>query len=207
VRWFLPKNEDFLELFDKASVNIVKGVAMLREALGNPVDLRSKVERIKDVEHDGDRLTHQTLAKLNSSFITPFDREDIHALIVRLDDVLDLADGVAQRLVLYRIETIPPRVLSLAELLVASAKEVQKAVMGLRNRKVHEAAMASCVEINRLENEADAMHREAIAELFANSHDAIAVLKLKEVYSLLEEATDRCEDVANVIEGIIIKSS
>lgn len=207
VRWFLPKNEDFQAFFQQASANLVCGVTMLRDLLKDPSDLQAKVERVRDVEHEGDRLTHQTFAKLNTSFITPFDREDIHALISSLDDVLDATNGAAQRLVLYRIDAVPPRLLALAEILVASAEEVERAVVALPERKKHTAAMSACVEINRLENLADIMHREALAELFAHYKDAIEVLKLKELYEFLEDATDRCEDVANVVESIIIKSS
>jgi uncharacterized protein len=207
VRWFLPKNEDFLQFFDEASANVVRGVTALRDMLKDPTDLEAKVDALRDIEHDGDRITHKTLETLNTSFITPFDREDIHALISRLDDILDAANGVGQRLVLYRIDEIPARLLALSELLVESSQEVRKAVVALPNRKEHAAAMVACVEVNRLENVGDTLHREALADMFANFTDAIALLKLKEVYLLLEEATDRCEDVANVVEGIIIKSS
>jgi predicted phosphate transport protein (TIGR00153 family) len=207
VRWFLPKTEDFITLFDQASANIVEGVTLFRELVGDLTSVRAGVERLKEIEHEGDRLTHLTLDKLNTSFITPFDREDIHALATRLDDILDATDSAGQRLVVFRITEVPPEFLSLADLLVESAKEVQKAVLALPNRKKREEAIASCVEINRLENEADVIHREALGDLFANSHDAINVIKLKELFLFLEQATDRCEDVANVIESIIIKGS
>ena len=208
MRWFLPKSDDFLKLFDEASANIVLGVTMFREMVGDPAELPSKVERLKEIEHEGDRLTHVTLGKLNSSFITPFDREDIHALISRMDDILDSVDAASQRLVLYRIKEIPPRLLAISDLIVTSAELVRRAVAFLQDRRKHAEAMTACVEINRIENEADALHREALADLFDNyAHDAILVIKLKEIYSMLEEATDRCEDVANVVESIIIKGS
>jgi uncharacterized protein len=207
VRWFLPKNEDFQQFFDDASANVVRGVTALRDMLQDPRDLEAKVNRVRDIEHDGDRITHLTFEKLNTSFITPFDREDIHALISRLDDILDAANGAAQRLVLYRISEIPERLLTIGGLLVDSSEAVRNAVISLPDRKRHPAALQACVEVNRLENVADALHREALADMFANFTDAIALVKLKEVYQLLEEATDRCEDVANVVEGIIIKSS
>lgn len=208
MRWFLPKSDDFLKLFDEAAANIVLGVTMFREMVGDPAELPSKVERLKEIEHEGDRLTHVTLGKLNSSFITPFDREDIHALISRMDDILDSVDAASQRLVLYRITKIPPRLLAISDLIVTSAEHVRRAVAFLQDRRKHAEAMTACVEINRIENEADALHREALADLFDNyAHDAILVIKLKEIYSMLEEATDRCEDVANVVESIIIKGS
>ena len=207
MRWFLPKNEDFQGLFGEASATVVRGVTALRDMLRDPSNLAVKVTQLRDIEHDGDRITHRTFEKLNTSFITPFDREDIHALISSLDDVLDAANGAAQRLVLYQINEIPPRLLALSELLVESAEAVRVAVVALADKKKHKPAMQACVEVNRLENVADTMHREALADLFANSKDAIALLKLKELYEFLEEATDRCEDVANVVEGIIIKTS
>jgi uncharacterized protein len=207
VRWFLPKTEDFITLFDQASANIVEGVSLLRQLAGDLSSVRSGVEQLKEIEHEGDRLTHLTLDKLNTSFITPFDREDIHVLATRLDDILDATDAAGQRLVVYRITKVPPEFLTLADLLVESAKEVQKAVLALPNRKKREEAIASCVEINRLENEADVVLREALGDLFANAHDAIEVIKLKELFAFVEDATDRCEDVANVIESIFIKGS
>jgi len=207
VRWFLPKTEDLITLFDQASANIVEGVSLFRQLAGDLSSVRSGVEQLKEIEHEGDRLTHLTLDKLNTSFITPFDREDIHVLATRLDDILDATDAAGQRLVVYRITKVPPEFLTLADLLVESAKEVQKAVLALPNRKKREEAIASCVEINRLENEADVVLREALGDLFANAHDAIEVIKLKELFAFVEDATDRCEDVANVIESIIIKGS
>ena len=207
MRWFLPKKVDFLDLFDRASANIVRGVTLFREILNDPTDFAPKVEKLKELEHEGDRITHEALAKLNATFITPFDREDIHALATRLDDILDSADAAAQRLVVYHIDHVPPQLKALADLLVTSAEEVHKAVVVLHDSKRHKEAMASCVEINRLENEADVLHREALGDLFANTPDAIEVLKLKDLYAFLEDATDRCEDVANSIETIILKSS
>ena len=207
MRWFLPKKVDFLKLFDSASANIVRGTQLFRDILDDPTNLKTKVEKLKEVEHEGDRLTHEALAKLNATFITPFDREDIHSLATRLDDILDATDAAAQRLLLYKIETIPPYLTALARLLVASAEQVHRAVVVLHDGKRYSEAMTACVEINRLENEADVLHREALADLFAHATDAIQVVKLKDLYAFLEEATDRCEDVANAIETIILKSS
>jgi predicted phosphate transport protein (TIGR00153 family) len=207
VRWFLPKNTDFNLLFDQASANILKAVSLFRDTVQDLTGLRGNVDKLKALEHEGDRLTHQTLDKLNSTFITPFDREDIQALATRLDDILDATDAAAQRLVVFRIDAVPQRFVKLADLLVDSAREVQKAVLALPDRKKRDIALASCVEINRLENEADVIHREALGDLFANAHDAVGVIKLKDLFAFVEEATDRCEDVANVIQTIIIKGS
>jgi predicted phosphate transport protein (TIGR00153 family) len=207
VRWFLPKNADFNSLFDQASANILKGVCLFRDSVKDLNGLRGNVEKLKELEHEGDRLTHKTLDTLNTTFITPFDREDIHALATRLDDILDSVDAAAQRMIVFGIDAVPPRFVKLADLLVESTREVQKAVQALPDRKKRDVALTSCVEINRLENEADVIHREALGELFANSHDAVAVIKLKDLFAFVEEATDRCEDVADVIQTIILKGS
>jgi predicted phosphate transport protein (TIGR00153 family) len=207
VRWFLPKNADFNSLFDQASANLLKAVCLFRDAVGDLNGLRGNVEKLKELEHEGDRLTHKTLDILNTTFITPFDREDIHALATRLDDILDSVDAAAQRMIVFRIDAVPSRFVKLADLLVESTRAVQKAVQALPDRKKREVALASCVEINRLENEADVIHREALGELFANSHDAVGVIKLKDLFAFVEDATDRCEDVADVIQTIILKGN
>ncbi len=207
MRWFLPKSEDFNTLFEHASANIVRGVSLFREQLSDLSNLAASAERVKELEHEGDRITHETLAKLNGTFITPFDREDIYALITRLDDILDSTDTASQRMVVYRVTQLPQRFLALADILVASAKEVQKAVRALHDPRRRREAVTSCVEINRLENEADVVHREALAELFDHAQNAVEVIKLKDLFAYLEDATDRCEDAANIIESIIIKSS
>lgn len=207
MRWFLPKDEAFLRIFDQATGNIVAGVELFCQLLQQSEDRSSKVERLKELEHQGDHYTHQTLARLNSSFITPFDREDIHALIVRLDDILDAVDATGQRLILYKVAQVPPRLEELAALLLSSVREVQKAVLLLHDRKRHKEALIACVEINRLEDEADQLHRQALADLFSQAADALEVIKLKDLYAFLEDATDRCEDVANIIESIVIKES
>jgi len=207
VRWFLPKNNIFLDFFARSAENIVSGVALFRELLGDVEGRAGKVEQLKEIEHQGDRITHQTLAKLNTTFITPFDREDIHTLITRMDDILDATDAAASRLIIYRVGEAPAALTRLADLLVQSAGQVREAVVTLHDRRRRQTALSSCVEINRLENEADSVHRKALAELFSGATDAIQLIKLKELYSFMEEATDRCEDVANVIESIIIKGS
>lgn len=207
MRWFLPKDSKFLEVFDLASSNIVRAVELFCKLLREPEKLAARVEELKELEHQGDRYTHETLARLNTSFVTPFDREDIHALATKLDDILDAVDATGHRLLLYRVGKVPPRLMLLADLLLASAREVQKAVVALHDPSRHKEALACCVEINRLENEADQVHREALADLFANYKDPVEIIKHKDLFAFLEEATDRCEDVANIIETIVIKAS
>jgi len=207
VRWFLPKDEDFVSLFDQASENILHGLKLFRDMVADRRVTAAEVEAMKAIEHQGDQIAHETFGKLNSTFITPFDREDIHALISRMDDVLDAVDAACSRIYLYRVGVVPEPVLRVANLLVAAAEQMRRAVVLLHDNKRRREALAVCVDINRLENEADQLHREVIGDLFANSHDAIEIMKLKEIYTILEEAMDRCEDVANAIESIIIKAS
>lgn len=207
MRWFLPKDSRFLEIFDLASGNIVQAVELFTRMLQEPKELAARVEELKALEHQGDRYTHETLARLNTSFVTPFDREDIHALATKLDDILDAVDATGHRLLLYGVDQVPDRLVQLAELLLASAREVQKAVVALHDPRRHQEALTCCVEINRLENEADQIHRDALADLFANHRDPVEIIKQKDLFAFLEEATDRCEDVANIIETIIIKAS
>ncbi|HNX49148.1 MAG TPA: DUF47 family protein [Thermoanaerobaculaceae bacterium] len=206
MRWFLPKNTDFLELFDHAMTNIIAGVALFRELINDLDNLKPAVERLKELEHEGDRITHQTLGTLNTTFITPFDREDIYTLAISMDDILDMTDAAAQRLVIFNVKSLPSHFFRLADLLVQSADAVRQAVVALHDHKQLQQALTLCVEINRIENEADQVHREALAELFNGSHDAIEIIKLKELFQLVEGATDRCEDVANVVEAIVIKN-
>jgi len=207
VRWFLPKSNQFLDSFNRSAENIVAGVALFRDLLTDVAGRPAKVEKLKDLEHQGDRITHETLARLNTTFITPFDREDIHALITKMDDILDAADAAASRLIIYRVGEPTDHLVKLADLLVESAGQVHEAVITLHDRRRRQTALKSCVEINRLENEADTVHRRALAELFSGATEPIQLIKLKELYTFMEEATDRCEDVANVIESIIIKGS
>ncbi len=207
MRWFLPKDEDFVALFDQASENILKGLRLFRDVVADKRVTAAEVEAMKAIEHQGDHIAHETFGKLNTTFITPFDREDIHALISRMDDILDAVDAACSRIYLYRIGVVPEPVERFADLLVTAGEQMHRAVVLLHDSKRRRDALAVCVDINRLENEADQLHREVIGKLFADSHDAIEIMKLKEIYTILEEAMDRCEDVANAIESIIIKAS
>jgi len=175
----IPREERFFDLFEEQGRNIVAAAERLREMIFDFSDAPAKSMAIKELEHVGDVLTHDLIRKINTTFVTPFDREDVYALASRLDDVLDLIEAAADRLVLYRIK----------EPTSASSKGYHQ----------------HCVEVNRLENEADRLLKELIAALFADVTDPIEVIKWKEIYETLEEVTDRCEDVVNVIEGIMLK--
>jgi predicted phosphate transport protein (TIGR00153 family) len=199
----IPREERFFELFEEQATNIVAAAGRLREMVLDFADASEKATAIRDLEHAGDSLTHDLIRKINTTFITPFDREDVYALASRLDDVLDLIEAAADRLLLYRIKEPTAGAQAFAEVIVKSAESVRAAVSCLRtSSKVYHT---HCVEVNRLENEADRLLKELIAALFADVTDPIEVIKWKEIYETLEEVTDRCEDVVNVIEGIMLK--
>jgi len=161
--------------------------------------------RIKEIEHECDVLTHACVERLHTTFITPFDRDDIHRLITRMDDVMDYVEAAAERLVLYEITETTAEVRDLSDVLVRAMEGVQKAVAGLRDMKNAQSIVKACIDVNRLENEADAILRNAVARLFKEEKDPITVIKWKEIYENLENATDRCEDVANIIEGVVLE--
>jgi predicted phosphate transport protein (TIGR00153 family) len=201
---FLPREEDFFELFVKQAQNIERGARALVELLSHYTGVPEQVQNIKAIEHEGDEITHGILTKLNQTFITPFDREDIHALSSQLDDVIDLIDAAASRFVLYRIAAIKPGTLDLTKILLLASTEVTAAVRALDNPN---EALTHCVEINRYENESDRLCRTLIAQLFDEEKDSVQIIKWKEIFEVIETAVDKCEDVANVIEGVILKSA
>ena len=200
---FLPKEVRFYDYFEQQSQHILKAAALLDDLVRNFADARAKTHLIKEVEHAGDLITHEIVRKLNTTFITPLDREDIHALATRLDDVLDYIEAAAERLVVYRIKEPTSACRAFAEVIVKTAEAMDRAIRCLRTMDpgFHEHA----VEVNRLENTADNLLRDSLAALFDEQGDPIEVIKWKEIYETMEIVTDRCEDVANVIEGIILK--
>ena len=199
----IPREVRFFDLFDQQSQNIIKGAQLLREQFYNFADARAKAHAIKEVEHAGDMITHEIVKRLNTTFITPIDREDIHDLATRLDDVLDFIEAVAERLVVYRIKEPTSASRAMAEVIVQQTHAMDRAIKCLRTMDpgFHEHA----VEVNRLENSADNLLRDSLAALFEEQADPIEVIKWKEIYETMETVTDRCEDVVNVIEGIILK--
>jgi predicted phosphate transport protein (TIGR00153 family) len=199
----IPREVRFFDLFDKQSEHIIRAAAVLHELVHNFADARAKAHAIKEIEHQGDLITHEIVKRLNTTFITPIDREDIHALATRLDDVLDYVEAAAERLVVYRIKEPTSACRAMAEVIVQQTHSMDRAIKCLRTMDpgFHEHA----VEVNRLENSADALLRDSLAALFEEQGDPIEVIKWKEIYETMETVTDRCEDVANVIEGIILK--
>jgi predicted phosphate transport protein (TIGR00153 family) len=201
----IPRETKFLQLFAEIANNVIDGARALSELLDNyDYDrLPAAVARITDIEHRGDEMTHNILVKLNQTFITPFDREDIHLLASSLDDVLDFIFAAADRLVNYKITQPSPSAKTLASIILRQAEELGKAV-SLLDKDTQ--LLRHCVEVNRLENEADKVSREAIGRLFDGGYDPITLIKLKELLEVLEEASDKAEDVANVLETVILKS-
>ncbi len=202
-----PKDNKFFDLFRRDAANLTTGVDALLELVDHYVDVEAKYLRIKEIEHQGDMITHDIFTKLRETFITPLEREDIHALASGLDDVLDCVEGVASRLHFFRIKTPTPEIKRLVAIIAQAAHQIAEALDKLEKLEhVH----AFCREINQLEYQADVIGREAIANLFDTTErvDQLKdLIKLKEIYGRLEIAADRCEDVANVIEGIIVKST
>jgi uncharacterized protein len=206
LRLLLPKDDDFFTDFEEQAAAVVEGTRLLRELLRDFTDVPRKVAAIKDVEHRADDITHRAFARLHTQFITPFDRAEIHRLLSRIDDVLDLADGAAARLVLYDIDRVLPEARELADILHAQAQKIEAAVHGLRTlQRGSRAILDACREINALENQADSLTRRTMAALFRRGSDALTVMKWKEIVDLLESATNRGEDVADVVEGVVLE--
>ncbi|MDO8476569.1 MAG: DUF47 family protein [Candidatus Rokubacteria bacterium] len=199
----LPRDENFFDLFEQQAGHIVSASRVLEELTLDYPSAQAKVQQIRDLEHAGDAVTHEVVRRLNTTFVTPIDREDIYALASRLDDVLDLIDAVADRLLLYKIKNPTDGCLAMAKIIVKTAEETDRAVRCLRT--LSPLYQKHSIEVNRLENEADRLLRDELAALFEGGTDAIEVIKWKELYETMEAVTDRCEDVLNVIEGITLK--
>ncbi len=201
----VPRETKFFDMFAEMASNLMEGATTLRSLFQDYKDVPASVQKIKDIEHKGDDMTHAVVIKLNQTFITPFDREDIHALASALDDVLDYINSAADRLLMYKISTAPHAATKLADVIVRQTDELSKAVSLLE--KNQQKVLEHCVEVNRLENEADAVARDAIGKLFQEEKDPIQLIKIKELLEVLETATDKAEDAANVLETVILKSA
>jgi len=205
LRRLLPREEDFFGLFEQHAALTVEGAREMQRLLGGGQNARVLAARIKEIEHETDVITHACVEKLHKTFITPFDRDDIHTLITRMDDVMDYIESAAAAVMLYELVEMTAPAQELAQVLVRSCEATAVAVSGLRKVKQADAILKACIEVNRLENEGDEILRNALAGLFREAKDPLLVLKWKEVYEALENATDRCEDVANIIEGVVLE--
>jgi uncharacterized protein len=200
----IPKDTSFFQMFSAMSDNLIAGARTLVDLFADYQDVERKIDGVHHIEREGDEMTHAILTKLNQTFITPFDREDIHQLASKLDDVLDFINASAARIVMYRITAPPPAAGELARIILNQCQELQKAVnLMQKNGNI----LVHCVEINRLENEADLVAQHAIARLFECEKDPINLIKIKELLEFLERATDKAEDVANVLETVVLKNT
>lgn len=207
--FFVPKDKKFFPLFEQAGTNLIEMAKLLNENV-NTVDTNRRKEitmKLGDLEHRGDEITHQIHLELGKNFITPFDREDIHALASSLDDVADYIHDASNRMELYKVDVITDPIRDLAALLVEGTEQVAKALYELKDIKNIRNITDSCVRINSIENKADYIFDKAVADLFEFEKDAINLIKYKEVLSAMENATDKCEDVANVLESILVKNA
>jgi len=204
---FLPRENKFFVLFEQSAVNIIKASKALKEMLDKWQFIDSCMAEITEIEHEGDSITHQIMSLLHRTFVTPFDREDIAMLAHTMDDVVDFIQSAADAMFIYKIKNPTPRSKELADVIVLAAAEMGKAVASLGHKKEFKQMLEHCVEINRLENAADRVYRAAIGELFESTTDMADLIKWREIYEHMETATDRCEDVADVLEGVALKNA
>ena len=202
---FIPREEKFFRLFEDGARNMVKAAEALKGLIDTWENVEEKVDAITELEHQGDSVTHRIMEQLHRTFVTPFDREDIALLAHSLDDIVDFIHATADAMFLYKIEQPSQRAKELADILVQAAAEVGKALLLLEHHAQLKQVLERCVEINRLENMADRVFRSAMAELFNDSADIAYIIKWREIYEHMESATDRCEDVADVLEGVALK--
>lgn len=200
----IPRESKFFRMFADVSQNLTQGTRLLHDILKNPANMEPRLDQLQEIEHRGDEMTHGIITALNQTFITPFDREDIHRLTSSLDDVLDYVNAAGVRLRLYKIKSPPSIAAELAAMIVEQSEELAQGVSLLEKNKL---VLEHCVEVHRLENEADRLSRKAIADLFDNEKDPIHLIKIKELYEVLETATDKAEDAANVLEAVALKSN
>jgi predicted phosphate transport protein (TIGR00153 family) len=204
---FMPYEGRFFENFNELAEQVVQGSRELVGLMSSFDDVERRVFNIETVEKRGDKITHGVIEMLHKTFITPIDRDDIHKLVTRMDDILDLIEDTAQSISLYDIRAVTPEAKRLAQLCVSCCEKVKAAVAMLSNMENAAKVMEVCAEIDKLESEADHVMRSAMAKLFRDEPDTRQVIKLRAIYELMETVTDRCEDVANIIEGIVLENS
>jgi predicted phosphate transport protein (TIGR00153 family) len=206
----LPREGRFFDLFNQHADRIVDGahhLVHLMEHYSDPVLREREIQAIDEIENSGDKVTRETVALLHKTFITPFDRDDVHKLITRMDDILDLTQDVAESVMLYNIQTMTTEAVQLASLAQMCCERVRSAVNLLSDMTNAGAILKLCIEIDRLESDADRVMRSAMSKLFHEEPDVRQLIKLKAIYELLESLTDRCEDVANIIEGVVLENA
>ena len=200
----LPRDEKFYDMFTELATRLTASATLLHEMFKSPGELQANVSTIKDLEHEADNITHDIIDRIDRTFVTPFDREDIHALASELDDVIDLIDGTARRATIFRIQQTRPAAVVLAEVLARAAACVEE---GVRDMKSAKHVYAISEKLKMLEEEGDAIYHEAMGKLFAEGGDALEVIKWKDLYDKIEDALDQCEDVGNVLQSIALKNA
>ncbi|MFA5780963.1 MAG: DUF47 family protein [Bacteroidales bacterium] len=205
----VPKQKNFFILFEKSAENLVQSAELLKKLMStnDQSERETLVVKIKELETTGDNIAHQIYEELNTTFITPFDRDDIHELASAIDDVVDMIDSASQKVKLYKPKSYMDEFLSIADLILDASKEIKCAVEGLRNLKKSNNCITACIKINEIENKADIIYHYAISQLFEKEPDAIELIKKKAIIEALERATDRAEDTSDIIKTIIIKSA
>jgi len=201
----IPKDEKFYDLFEELADKIQEGGKLFCEILANYGTSEPKVAKLKEIEHEADTITHRTYEKMHKTFLTPLDREDIYALVNKMDSVLDMIEAAAIRMYLYKIKEPTEEIISMAKVLDQAIAGIKKIIYALKDKKNSPTILEACVEINTLENEGDYILRQAVTKLFEKEKDAIELIKLKEISERIEEALDICEDVSNIVEGIVLK--
>ena len=200
----IPRDQEFFTLFDELAGHLATSAKLLRDLFDNPATVQEQVRAIKEVEHKADQLTHEINSRIDRSFVTPIDREDIHEMATRLDDVIDLVDGTARRVEIFKISGVREPARKLAALMVQAAEHLQRGVTGIRRPR---DVQACAIEVKRIEEEADAMYHNAVGTLFVGNPDPIDVIKWKEIYDRLEQGVDSCMAVVNTLQSISIKNA
>ncbi len=201
----LPRETSFFDFFERHAAKTVEGAQEFLSLATTRANIVSKAMRIKEIEHECDTITHHCVEALHKTFITPIERDDIFRLISKMDDIMDYVEAASERIALYKLTNMTQDVKDLADVLLRATLELEGTLKLLRNLEHAEAITKKCIDINRLENEADSILRTAVARLFDEEKDVLAIIKWKEIYENLENATDRCEDVANIIEGVVLE--
>lgn len=201
----IPKDEKFFDLFEELADKIQEGGKLFCEILANYSTSEPKVAKMKELEHEADTITHRTYEKMHKTFLTPLDREDIYALVNKMDSILDMIEAAVIRMYLYKIKEPTEEIVALSKVLDQAIGGIKKIIYALKDKKNSATILEACVEINTLENEGDYILRQAVTKLFEKEKDAIELIKLKEISERIEEALDICEDVSNIVEGIVLK--
>jgi uncharacterized protein len=203
---FFPKEEKFFDFFEELAGRIAAGGALFLELVEGGAYDAAKIDRIKEIETEADIITHRTCAKMHSTFLTPLDREDIYSLINKMDSILDMTEAAASRLLLYNVKVPAPALIEQARVLNQSIGKVQTIIHALRDMKNAPLILKTCIEIHTLENAGDVIQRTAMAQLFDHEPDVKELIKWKEIHERIEESIDTCEDVSNIVEGIVLKN-